>query len=379
MKKDEFIIRWRLRIAFFKVKCKIKRVNKKILRLNKTLNNIQKLFENIRNIPGEKRIECEGFKARKTDWEEVVSGIEQHINNTNSKGLRVGFLGVGAGYAFSSLAPSAAMGIASTFGVSSTGTAISALSGVAAKSAALAWLGGGSLLVGGGGMALVNTVLFFLGIGGKIFSVTSFVACLLYFTKKCFDKKRYKKIMARIGRRDINSYNLANFELKERIKQVKNETTELKRSIKKIKSFGTDYKLMDEQQQYMLGCYVNLMLASERLISTPIENLKPNYIDSDFKEYIENIDDDCIGKEYYNRKNLIVSLCNLLYCIDLDKRDKKVMLKFFRSKKFLSQFGLTKKDIDNSVFDIVNEALSFKHDNYKTNALQTRRLTFDSY
>ncbi len=76
--------------------------------------------------------------------------------------------------------------------------------------------------------------------------------------------------MARIGRRDINSYNLANFELKERIKQVKNETTELKRSIKKIKSFGTDYKLMDEQQQYMLGCYVNLMLASERLISTPI-------------------------------------------------------------------------------------------------------------
>ena len=175
--------------------------------------------------------------------------------------------------------------------------------------------------------------------------------------------------MARIGRRDINSYNLANFELKERIKQVKNETTELKRSIKKIKSFGTDYKLMDEQQQYMLGCYVNLMLASERLISTPIENLKPNYIDSDFKEYIENIDDDCIGKEYYNRKNLIVSLCNLLYCIDLDKRDKKVMLKFFRSKKFLSQFGLTKKDIDNSDFDIINETLSFKHDNYKSNAL----------
>jgi hypothetical protein len=45
------------------------------------------------------------------------------------------------------------------FGHAGTGTAISGLSGIAAKSAALAWLGGGSLATGGGGMALGSLVL----------------------------------------------------------------------------------------------------------------------------------------------------------------------------------------------------------------------------
>ncbi|MEU7561930.1 hypothetical protein [Streptomyces eurythermus] len=45
------------------------------------------------------------------------------------------------------------------FAAASTGTAISGLSGAAATSATLAWLGGGSLAAGGGGMAVGTTVL----------------------------------------------------------------------------------------------------------------------------------------------------------------------------------------------------------------------------
>ena len=45
------------------------------------------------------------------------------------------------------------------FGTASTGTAISSLSGAAATNATLAFLGGGSLAAGGGGMALGATVL----------------------------------------------------------------------------------------------------------------------------------------------------------------------------------------------------------------------------
>lgn len=44
-------------------------------------------------------------------------------------------------------------------GVSSTGTAISGLSGAAATNATLAWLGGGSIAAGGGGIALGTAVL----------------------------------------------------------------------------------------------------------------------------------------------------------------------------------------------------------------------------
>ena len=52
-----------------------------------------------------------------------------------------------------------AMSVATSFGVASTGTAISGLSGAAATNATLAWLGGGSLAAGGGGMALGSLVL----------------------------------------------------------------------------------------------------------------------------------------------------------------------------------------------------------------------------
>ena len=51
------------------------------------------------------------------------------------------------------------LGFMSTFGVASTGTAISSLSGAAATNATLAALGGGSVMSGGGGMALGSTVL----------------------------------------------------------------------------------------------------------------------------------------------------------------------------------------------------------------------------
>lgn len=48
---------------------------------------------------------------------------------------------------------------AALMGVASTGTAIGSLSGAAATSATLAWLGGGALTVGGGGVALGRVVL----------------------------------------------------------------------------------------------------------------------------------------------------------------------------------------------------------------------------
>jgi len=56
----------------------------------------------------------------------------------------------------------------------STGTAISALSGAAAQNAILAWLGGGSLAAGGGGMALGTAVLSGL-VAGPFIAITGLV------------------------------------------------------------------------------------------------------------------------------------------------------------------------------------------------------------
>jgi hypothetical protein len=72
-----------------------------------------------------------------------------------------GFKAVGA----ASAAGQGTLGLIGLFGTASTGTAISGLSGVAAWNATLAWLGGGSLAVGGGGMALGTVILGGITVG----------------------------------------------------------------------------------------------------------------------------------------------------------------------------------------------------------------------
>lgn len=70
----------------------------------------------------------------------------------------LGSIGVGAG-------TSAGMFTVAGMGTASTGAAISGLSGVAAESAMLAWMGGGALAAGGGGMALGAVALNFITLG----------------------------------------------------------------------------------------------------------------------------------------------------------------------------------------------------------------------
>lgn len=72
-----------------------------------------------------------------------------------------GFTAVGAAYA----AGQGTVALVGLFGTASTGAAIGGLSGAAAWNATLAWLGGGSLAAGGGGMALGTLVLGGIAIG----------------------------------------------------------------------------------------------------------------------------------------------------------------------------------------------------------------------
>ncbi len=72
----------------------------------------------------------------------------------------------------------AAYGLVGTLASASTGTAISTLSGAAAKSATLAWLGGGTIAAGGGGIAAGTVVL-----GGLVVGPALLVAGMFAQTK----------------------------------------------------------------------------------------------------------------------------------------------------------------------------------------------------
>ena len=93
---------------------------------------------------------------------EGLEGVSsQQIQEYKTTALEVkplakgGVKAIGAGYA----AGQSTVALVGLFGTASTGAAIGGLSGAAAWSSTLAWLGGGSLAAGGGGMALGHLVL----------------------------------------------------------------------------------------------------------------------------------------------------------------------------------------------------------------------------
>ena len=150
----------KLQMAQQKAEAAAKKTNQKINELGghtsalyTSLTTIQSLFDRIRNVPEENMLKYEKLKAIRVNWKQQAEKIELEYQKAEVKAAGQGAAGVGAGVAVVALGPTAAMGIATTFGVASTGTAISALSGAAATNAALAWLGGGALAAGGGGMA----------------------------------------------------------------------------------------------------------------------------------------------------------------------------------------------------------------------------------
>ena len=99
-------------------------------------------------------------------------------------------------------------GAVSVFGTASTGTAIGTLSGAAAKSATLAWLGGGSLVAGGGGVAL-GTVVF----GGLVVGPAFLVAGL-------FVNSKAEKVETEVEKK-IAEMDVAEAKMKQQITMIK--------------------------------------------------------------------------------------------------------------------------------------------------------------
>lgn len=115
-------------------------------------------------------IERIGQKASQSDMEflEGLEGVSpQQIQEYKTAALEAerfatgGLTAVGAAYA----AGQGTIALVGLFGTASTGAAIGGLSGAAAWNATLAWLGGGSLAAGGGGMALGTLVLGGIAVG----------------------------------------------------------------------------------------------------------------------------------------------------------------------------------------------------------------------
>lgn len=94
---------------------------------------------------------------------DVTPVAADELPDVELRAMRINALGsltaLAGGAAAGGTAGAMAFSAVGVFATASTGTAISTLSGAAATSATLAWLGGGSIASGGGGIAAGTTVL----------------------------------------------------------------------------------------------------------------------------------------------------------------------------------------------------------------------------
>ncbi|MCY7332151.1 MAG: hypothetical protein LH649_05725 [Pseudanabaena sp. CAN_BIN31] len=110
-----------------------------------------------------KFLENSGRKTSESD-KKILEGINfsvQQINEYKAATMSAEKYLVGAVKSATAATAgySGAIGLATSIGAASTGTAISSLSGAAAWNATLAWFGGGAIAAGGGGMAVGTIVL----------------------------------------------------------------------------------------------------------------------------------------------------------------------------------------------------------------------------
>lgn len=311
-----------------------------------SLTSIQDSFDRIRNVPNDKKLQYEELKKIRLNWRLQAEKIEKDYQVAAVKNAGAGAAGASLGVAVVTMGPTVAMGVATTFGVASTGTAISALSGAAATNAALAWLGGGAL-AGPVGWAIAGV---------------SLIASGLFFWKSSSDKKHLESVFIAISERDIKSYELAVVELKERISRIIDENAKLNDAISNIATLGLDYSKMTEAQQYELGAYVNLMNASTQLLINPIKDLSPKFSMTDLDGFMAWKDRKTDKSIYEDNKDFIVSLANLLYKIELDDREKKLLWKSLRkNKKMLKSMDISKKEFDMDLMNGILDALRYKY------------------
>jgi len=210
----------------------------------------------------EYRIEVKRFK-------ETVRKLEVKAAEAMRVGGAYGGAGVAAGVGVAAFGPTAAMAIATTFGTASTGTAISALSGAAATNAALAWLGGGALAAGGGGMAAGNVLLAMAGPVGWTIGGAALVGSGVYLNSKnakIAEEATQKRIEVEA---EIRSLRIANQEIRE----LSSKTRELAEGcLKALHYFKTsapnDYRKFNQEQKERLGTLINQIRAMGKLLNT---------------------------------------------------------------------------------------------------------------
>ncbi|WP_308923488.1 hypothetical protein [Janthinobacterium sp. J1-1] len=216
-----------------------------------------------------------------------LQGLKDDYALLKSSGLGLGS-GLGGGAALAFGAYNGTMLLATA----STGTAISTLSGVTATNATLAWLGGGSIAAGGGGMALGTMVLGAVAIGPALAIFGHIVGNK---GEEALNNARSNLEMARTVR-DQAEVMFKKLEAIARVSALANTTfskvsSQLRRAVgdlgRVIDSHGENYQRMPEEAHEVVMRSVKFAQLLKAMIDTPILDKDGNLVLSTEKRIAE--------------------------------------------------------------------------------------------
>ncbi len=213
-----------------------------------------------------------------------VQVTQVRLSALQTVGALAGGLGAGAG------ASAGAAAAVTAFAAASTGTAISGLSGAAATSATLAWLGGGSLAAGGYGVAGGTIVLGGLVAAPAVLATVGVVAWQ--------GRRQRRRQRQDADKLSVDEANLTRAEDKTaaviaRSRQVRTLLTDLQteaglhlEELQALVEAETDYTLYNPAQRAQVATTVSLMTTTISVMSTPLAD--ENGVVSDLSGQVVN-------------------------------------------------------------------------------------------
>ena len=222
---------------------------------------VERLINSIANTPKSFDADVQRIETRRTEFLESEAFIRRDLAAAQQSAFGAG-VGVAAAAAVATLAPSAAVWVATTFGTASTGTAISALSGAAATNATLAWLGGGAVAMGGGGTAAGTALLALAGpIGWSIAGATLLTSVVVFTRRKLEtrDAKEQALTSVKENTATVRKLDAQIRELLERSNSIRAQL--LSQYHAAVAHHGADFLALETREQALLGALVNNTLA----------------------------------------------------------------------------------------------------------------------
>lgn len=325
---------------------KIEHIGLRSERLLDSINKVQAVLDQISGIPSEKKEILKKVKKETTELIEIVTNKKIGIQIAKLLSI-TGVLGVKL------MKEISIKNISLQQMVSQSGLlGISRINSIGLTTMFSFGIGSFSTLTGVGG---ISTLYMTVGLFGPIVLPTAAIIGTLTYQKKSYERKIVEKLNVEITNREINRNKLAIVEINERNERMDSEHKLIEDIVREILTFGTNYKKMNEVEQYKLGSCINVLNSSYQLIINPILSLQPYFKREDFFHYLNIIKYSYLTDK---ERDLIIFFVNLLYKINLNQKDSKIIWKQYRNNEdFLEGFAVSKKDFDYSLMEIVDKIL----------------------